>query len=427
MNLLSHRNITFVVILMLLVISFSGCKKDDTGPAVVEENEALLEVMDAWYYYYKHMPDVDASSYETPYDLLEAVRYLPNDRWSYIDTWEKFFAYYNDSKYYGYGFGSAWSGGKLYVSFVYRKTQMYEQGVRRGWILDAINDTKLQPGMSLNQMLGSNQAGVTNTFRFIKPDSSTVDLSLSSQEVTINSVVHAEVIERPNHKVGYFMLQNFTSPTVRELDSIFTMFIAENINELVLDLRYNGGGSAGVANYLASMIGGNKVAGKPFTIYSYNDKQAATSDTTHNFMNVNNKLNIDRLITICTRGTASASELVINSLKPFMPVYIVGNDTYGKPMGSHVWNYDNLYAYVILSFKTKNANGEGDYFDGLAANIYQADDPTRMFGDPEEANLREALKLIEFGVLAKGSRSSVPFVEQPRDQMRGLQAEIGAH
>jgi carboxyl-terminal processing protease len=423
----SRQNLSIMVILLTLLLPFAGCKKDDPEPAVVEENEALLGVMNDWYYYYNHIPDVDASSYETPYDLLEAVRYLPYDRWSYIDSWADFYAYYNESKYYGYGFGSSWSGGKLYVSFVYRKTQMYERGVRRGWILDAVNGTKLQQGMSLNQMLNADQPGVTNTFRFIQPDNSTVDLSLPTQEVTINSVIHAEVIERPNHKVGYFMLQNFTSPTVAELDSIFAIFIAENINELVLDLRYNGGGSAGVANYLASMIGGDKVVGKPFTIYSYNDKQAATSDTTYNFMNVDKRLNIDRLITICTRGTASASELVINSLKPFMPVYIVGNDTYGKPMGSHVWNYGNLYAYVILSFKTKNALGEGDYFDGLPANIYQGDDLTHMFGNPEEANLREALRLIETGVLAKGSRGSIPIVAQPQDQMRGLQAEIGAY
>lgn len=413
------------MILSLLLFA-SGCRKDKELDAL-PENTALLEVMDAWYFFYRNMPDVNPANYPSPFELLEAVRYRPGDRWSYIDSWDDFLAYYNDAKYFGYGFGSAWSQNKLYVSFVYNESEMFGLGVRRGWILDAINGTSLLPGMNINQMLGANQAGVSNKFRFIRPDNSVTELTVFKQEIVMNAVLHAEVIERAQHTIGYLVLQGFTTPAIEEITEAVDYFIAENVDELILDIRYNGGGSGSVANYLSSIIGGDKVAGKLFSSYEYNDKQASSENHTENFVAVERKLQLDRLITICSRATASASELVINSLSPFMPVYIVGNDTYGKPMGSHIWNYDDKYAFVILSFKMKNAKGEGEYFEGLPANIYVADDLTRQFGDPEEANLREAIRLIETGILAKGSREVLPYIIQPWEQMSGIRAEIGAH
>jgi carboxyl-terminal processing protease len=230
-----------------------------------------------------------------------------------------------------------------------------------------------------------------------------------------------------NRKVGYLVFKGFIQPSFKELDEAVEFFNAEGIDDLILDLRYNGGGQTSVANYLASMIGGEGLAGQPFAKYLYNENQAADENFTDNLKLVEPNLGLDRLITIATRATASASEMVINGLTPFMPVFIVGSNTYGKPMGMNAWySNDNQYAYVPVTFKIANANDEGDYFLGLPADSNVADDLTRAFGDPEEGMLKEALRFIETGTFS-GGFATKSLVLQPFEQMTGLRAEIGAH
>ena len=99
---------------------------------------------------------------------------------------------------------------------------------------------------------------------------------------------------------------------------------------------------------------------------------------------------------IGTRATASASELVVNALRPFMPVILVGDRTYGKPVGQYQFEFcDKVLAPV--SFTLRNANGQGDFFDGFAPDCSAADDISRQLGDTQEASLREALTVIDIG------------------------------
>jgi carboxyl-terminal processing protease len=433
MHILNKIQSVRLLLSMLLIlfgsISFTGCDKEDDPEPIVEEkqlNRDFYEFMKEWYFWYEHIPEIDPLDYPSPVEVLEAIRYHPLDRWSYITSWEAFEAYFRDSKMVGYGFGSRYdAAGNLRVIFNYNTTKMYELGVRRSWIIEAINGTQITPGMNINAMLGSNEVGVTNTFRFRKPDGSVVTHTLTKEELVMNNVLHAEVMQAGDAKVGYLVLQGFTAPTVSELEQAFDGFLAEDIDELILDMRYNGGGQTSVANLLSSMIGGNRVDGQVFTQYLYNDKQVE-SNRLDTFMVVSRKLNLDRLLTIGTRSTASASEMVINGLRPYMPVYIFGNTTYGKPMGMNVFKDDeDKYAFVPITFKTANANGEGDFFDGIPADASAPDDFTRMFGDPEEASLKAALQFIE-----TGSLPDVPVVKsvyiQPRDRMTGLQKIIGA-
>lgn len=181
-----------------------------------------------------------------------------------------------------------------------------------------------------------------------------------------------------------------------------------------------------MANYLGSIIGGPAVADEPFAKYIYNDKRGAEENFTDYFNAEEKTLDLSRVITIATRSTASASEMVINGLKPFIDVSIIGNDTYGKPMGMNAWYYDDKYAFVPVTFKIANADGFGDYFDGLQADSYVPDDISRMFGDPEEASLKEALNFIETGSYS-GMPMTKSFIVQPYEHFTGLRKEIGAH
>jgi carboxyl-terminal processing protease len=412
---------------VLLTISFS-CRKDEVNdPENVQENKDFYEFMKDWYYWDTSIPSINPANYTSVYEVLEAIRYKPLDRWSYIYDWTEFLAYFMESRLIGYGFGSAWdSSGKLRVAFIHNTTEMYQSGVRRSWIIDKINGVNISSGMNISQMLGANQIGVTNTFTFIKPDNTPVEMTLQKKEVFANTVLHHQIFEYPGLKVGYLVLQSFRDPTDAELNSVFLEFSAAGIDELILDMRYNGGGLVSIATKLASLIAGPSLAGSPFVKFEYNANKAEERNATVNLTNVENSLGLNRLITICTRGSASASELMINGLRPFIDVVIVGNTTYGKPMGSNIFNYNDKYALAPITFKTKNADNEGDYFDGIPVDIPAPDDLARNFGDPEEGSLQIALAFILSGI-SKGIQVPEPEIRQPWEDMTGLRWESRMH
>jgi carboxyl-terminal processing protease len=412
---------------VLLTISFS-CRKDEVSdPENVQENKDFYEFMQDWYYWNNTIPAIKPANYTSVYEVLEAIRYKPLDRWSYIYDWTEFLAYFMESRLIGYGFGSAWdSSGKLRVAFIHNTTEMYESGVRRSWIIDKINGVNINSGMNISQMLGVNQIGVSNTFSFIKPDNTTVEMTLQKKEVFANTVLHHQIFEYPGLKVGYLVLQSFRDPTEAELNSVFLEFSAAGIDELILDMRYNGGGLVSIATKLASLIAGPSYANQPFVKFEYNANKADERNATVNLENIENSLGLNRLITICTRGSASASELMINGLRPYFDVIIVGNTTYGKPMGSNIFNYGDKYAFAPITFKTKNADDEGDYFDGIPVDVPAPDDLSRNFGDPEEGSLQIALAYILSGI-SKSIQVSEPEIRQPWEDMTGLRWESRMH
>lgn len=421
----------FIVLFLSSAFLFTSCKKDEEEDEIIEEriveNTEFYKLMQDWYYWYDQMPNVTPATYASPYEVLEALRKRPEDRWSYITSREEFESYYVESKFIGYGFGSKFDQeGKLRVTFVYHSVDLYEKGVRRSWIIEEVNGTTITTSVNINQLLGANEVGVSNDFLFRKPDGTLEEMTVQKKEVIMNTVLHKEVIETGSRKAGYLVFQNFTTPSIDELEEAVDFFNSEGIDELILDLRYNGGGQTNVANYLGSIIGGPAVADEPFAKYIYNDKRGAEENFTDYFNAEEKTLDLSRVITIATRSTASASEMVINGLKPFIDVSIIGNDTYGKPMGMNFWYYDDKYAFVPVTFKIANADGFGDYFDGLQADSYVPDDISRMFGDPEEASLKEALNFIETGSYS-GMPMTKSFIVQPYEHFTGLRKEIGAH
>ena len=426
-----YRNIYILLLVTFLFLTATACR-DDKDVEFKQENEDFYDFMLDWYYWNQEIPSINPSEYPDIYQVLEAIRFRPLDRWSNIFPYEDFIRFIQESKFIGHGFSTMRDPeGRFRVSYIFSQTDLYEAGVRRGWVIEAVNGTLSGSAANFNQLFGPNNIGVTNTIRFVKPDGSTTEITTAKKEIVMNTVLHYDILPAENKKVAYLVLQGFNEPTLQELEEAFEYFSSVGVDEMVLDLRYNTGGITGVARQLASLIGGEQLREKVFVKYEYNQNKAAENNRTLFFEDTHQSaLNLDRLITICGRFTASASELIITSLTPYMPVYIVGNTTYGKPMGANIFSYPGAapkYAFAPITFKTKNADGFGDYFDGLPADIFAPDDLTRDFGDPEEEALKQALQLIAFGVVAKGMPSAEQLIDQPRDQMSGLRYLIGAH
>ena len=179
------------------------------------------------------------------------------------------------------------------------------------------------------------------------------------------------------------------------LDSAFSELKAGGATELVLDLRYNGGGLVSVAQHLAGLIAGSARAGEVFVQFTHNDRQSSRNSA-YRFEALPQALGVQRLVVITTRGSASASEAVINGLRPYMDVKLVGDRTYGKPVGQYGFNFCDKVLYPVC-FLVTNARGEADFFGGIPADCAAGDDVDHPLASPSEASLAEALYVVRNG------------------------------
>jgi C-terminal processing protease CtpA/Prc len=426
-----HRWLILAIAWLGVTFLFS-CEKEEVGPNEGDNqdnslNESFYELMNTWYYWYDQIPDIDPGNYDDPDAVLEAVRY-EEDRWSYITSYEAFLQYYQEGAYIGYGFGHRWDAtDSLRITFVFDDSPLKGAGIERGWSITEVNNDPIDPSENLSDRLGRNEVGERNYFRFRSPHGEVVDTSLVKEEITMNTVLMDTVINQGTQKVGYFVLKSFINKTPDELAETFEKFDQQNIDELAIDLRYNGGGTLSASRFLADFVINEGNVGDAYVKITHNDKQS-DNDTTHVFQQdtLGVSLGLDRVYFITTQATASASEALINGLKPFMEVYQVGQTTYGKPVGMYAFTDNSQqYAFVPVCFSLMNANNNADYFDGLPVDVEAADGLRHPFGTGEEDMFHQVLYHIQNGSFDM-TKAGYPVIPANRVEYNSLEDEIGA-
>ena len=390
----------------VLFIIFHSCSKVEINDNLIVNNE-IYNLMQDIYLWYEYVPEVNVITFETPYELMDYLKYKPLDKWSFVMPKDEYLLYFEEGEMIGHGLllGTD-SSDRIRVSFVYTSAEAFEQGVRRSWIVDKINDVVVTRD-NFSDLIGPAEIGIRNKFDFINNGGEAVSLYLIKETLDITPVLHYEIIARNDKLIGYIVFQDFIDAALSELDNVFTEFTNNNIDELIIDLRYNAGGSLSIAEYLAGWIAGYKYSDRVFIKLLHNNKHTDL-DTIINVPYKENGLDLERIFFIATNSTASASELLINGLEPFMDVILIGDNTHGKPAGMYVIPFAN-YNYVVLPvcFKFTNGDDEGDFYDGLVPDSYSEDDITKDFGDPEEDCLEETLNMMETGTPSVSRKKSV--------------------
>lgn len=322
----------------------------------------------------------------------------------------------------------------LRVSFVYANSAAGEKGIQRGWRLLKVNN--IIPDTStatINQLNNALFASNSVTIEFQKPDNTIETITLTPKNYTANFILHKQVISINGKKIAYLVLNAFLGAnngkaTQEELNQTFDFFASAGAEELVVDLRYNTGGYIFLAHHLCNLIAPASANGQIMLEERWNERYKAFNSVVR-FNNPNPKLNLSRVVFITTATTASSSELVINALKPYMEVKIIGRATSGKPVGFPVvpiiMDRNNINAnYVVapVAFQSFNAAGFGDYFNGLQPDKVQIDDVSRNFGDPQEACLQDAINYLVTGVLQR-TVSNEQILQQPTSANEKLQKE----
>ena len=388
------------------------------------------DVMDRFYLWYDRMPAVDPARYDSPEAYLDAVRYRPIDEsFSWITSRESFDALFHSSQSTGIGISTEVRGGEMRVLQVFPGSAGADAGLSRGDRIVEINHqavAALIAGGKINSALGEAEGGVGVDIAFITTAGARTTARIVKRPYTIPTASHTRIYTVGGRRVGYIFLRNFVEPSVEALDAAFATLAAERIDDLVLDLRYNGGGLVDVAQHLASYIGGVRTEGQIFGQYFHSDKQAALNRILR-FERKPAVAPFDRLIVITTERSASASELVINGLRPFMPVILIGDRTYGKPVGQRVFTFCDK-ALAPVTFVLRNADGEGDFFGGFAPTCTAADDLNFQIGDPNEASLKEALVFAGTGACTPTPAGARQTVDRTRpERVEGWQSVVNAH
>jgi carboxyl-terminal processing protease len=416
-------NLFLILALGFGSVLINSCEKEKFYPQ--DTVDELYSIMDDWYYWKDSIPDVNPQNYSDPNDLLDAMRFTNKDKWSYITTQEAHFQYYEEGTYIGYGFAySPDSENNLRITYLFENSDLNTFGVERGWIIKKINGNSIDGSSNINDFLGANAIGVSNEFEFETTTGVDTTQTFEKKLITMNTVGYENVIEVGAKKIGYFLFSSFIGPSVDELTDVFNYFYGEGVNELVVDLRYNGGGQLDVVSHLASYIIPDDVNGELFVKFEHNSDKS-DQDESVDFVQNANSLRLNKVYFITSKGSASASEVIINSLEPYIDVILVGDDTYGKPVGmySFVSNVSNL-VYVPISFSLVNNDGYGGYYDGLTADSYISDDIASNFGVGEDV-FDEVIYHIENGSFSS-LKSSSEIYRKPFKEIRNLRDEIGA-
>ena len=222
--------------------------------------------------------------------------------------------------------------------------------------------------------------------------------------------------------VGYLQLKDMVSQAERPFDSAFAQFRQAGVRDVVIDLRYNGGGLVSTSGRLASYVSASRTAGQTYSTLLYNDRHAG-SNQTFNFGNPANALGLSRVYLLTGQRTCSASEQLINALRPFVQVITIGDTSCGKPVGFLPQDDGCGTTWSVVNFESVNSRNEGRYFQGFDATCAVAEDYGQPLGSATEPLLATALDHADTGACPVARSAQVsgraralalrPLVERP--------------
>ncbi|MGL3001868.1 S41 family peptidase [Flavobacterium sp. RSSB_23] len=448
-----------VFFLFLSLFIFQSCEDNDDKPvANLEIQNFIWKAMNLCYYWQsevlnladnKFSSQADLDSFlkangtpENLFDNLLAPKSIDRFSWIVDDYVALEQSFQGTTKSDGVDFGLSYKPGSSteifgYVRYIVPGSDASKKAIKRGDMFTAVNGTQLTANNYQALLLNAesytlNLADYNGTT--IVSNGKTV--ALTKTTLNENPIFINKVIETEGKKIGYLMYNSFIADYDSKLNEAFGSLKAEGVTDLILDLRYNGGGSVQTATRLASMITG-QFNGKVFANLKWNQKLSLNNED-YLFPNKIgstdiNSLNLNRVYVITTKSTASASELIINGLKPYINVVQIGDVTYGKSVAS-ITLYDSefytkqnvnprhRYAMQLIVAQTVNSLGFGDYKDGLVPTVEEKETITTfgVLGDfvttikdneeilvSYEPLLRKAIEKIT-GKVLKTSAKGIP-------------------
>jgi len=408
----------FIVILSAALVA--ACSSSDGAneePPVAAcslegQKQFVLDNMRAWYFWNDLLPaQVDISQFATPDDLLAFLTTFspdltpddgidnPVDRFSFINTAAADQAFFEEGEFEGFGVSSRFvAENDLRLSRVFFDSPANRAGLARGQQIIALNGRTIAE-IEANEGVSAVLDLSPLEFTMREMDGTEFTVEITQDIVTIDPVPQSRIIVDPSGvrpPVGYMELATFISTADAKMDTVFADFRAQGVNDVILDLRYNGGGLVSTSELLGDLLGGDVAENLVYSNTVFNELRAPANNSTEFFERRGNSMSLVRLVVIASRNTASASELVINGMDPHVEVIIVGDDTFGKPVGQVGLEFCEKILRPT-AFQTLNANDFGDYFFGLPVDCAAPDDLSVAVGADNDPNIEAALSYLDTG------------------------------
>jgi len=403
-----------LMIAVALLTACSGSSGDEGAQNQIAEcsntgqKQFVLDVMRDWYLWNDLLPaNVDISAYASPEELLAfLITVQPLDNFSFINTLEADTQFFDEGKYEGYGFSSNFVAvDDLRLTRVFVDSPANAAGLARGQRILELNGRTIA-AIEAAEGVGAVFDTSPLAFTMREPSGNEFTVSIAVAIVTIDPLPQSRIIPVAGTPgVGYIEFAQFINTADPKLDEVFGQFRAAGVTDLILDLRFNGGGLVSTAELLGDYLGGSVAENLIFSSTLFNADRATNNDREF-FELRTNSISLSRLVVIASQGTASASELVTNSMEPHVEVTIVGDRTFGKPVGQIGVEFCSKVLRPT-AFQTVNADEFGDYFGGLPADCIVADNLEIAVGADNDPNLEAALNYLGVGACASTSAPGV--------------------
>ena len=432
--------------IILLSLTLSQCQKNDTyqiGDQHLEINDFVWKGMNALYLWKNQVPDLSdkkfrnqaelndfLQDFSNPDDLFEHLIYKRDqvDHWSWIvDDYEALLQLFQGvRKTTGMRIGLVYEPGSstnifAYVKYVIPDSDAAQKGVQRGFLFRKIAGQQLTVD-NYQELLSQDQLDIEwatwDGSQLVDTGNTSL---LEKTVVSENPIYYKNVYTVGSHKVGYLIYTGFMSNYDSRLNEVFAYFKSENVDKLIIDLRYNPGGSVETMTYLGSMITG-QFTGQTYLKYQWHPamqqwmQENYPAQLTRSFVDRMqtgeqlNRLMMNDVVFIATKSSASASESLINCLRPYVNVTHIGTATHGKYTASITMfdspdfsgfnvNKSHKWAMQPIVLKVSNANNESDFINGLTPDIYHPEDYFNLgtLGDANEPLLQTALNYVSSG------------------------------
>jgi len=419
----ARRGLGLASVPLLLALAACGGGGGSGGDtcSVAEQKSWLAGYMSDWYFWTRLSPHPDPAGYSSVASLYSALLYtgtsadFPADRWSYVQSSEAFSRFFGDGATLGYGLSVAGlelarnAALPLHVRHVEALSPAAAQGVQRGDQVVSINGRSAADLVAADDFgaLTPAQAGDTLSL-VLRRAGADRTVNLTAAVFNLSPVGGAAVqTTAGGRKLGYVSVKDMVSQALSPFDAAMASFQAAGVQDVVLDLRYNGGGLVSTGATLASYLAGSRGTGLNYATLKFNSAHQA-SNSHYRFSNPGAALNLPRVIVLMGRRTCSASEQVINGLRGAgVQVVAVGEATCGKPVGFQPTAYCGQ-TYSAVNFESVNQLDQGRYFSGFAPTCAVAEDFTVPQGSAADPLMAAARSFADTGacpVTADGQRS----------------------
>ncbi|MDQ3080331.1 MAG: S41 family peptidase, partial [Pseudomonadota bacterium] len=361
------------------------------GCSLRERQDWVATQMREWYLFPELLPaTLDPSAYATVEAYIDALtataRAQSKDRFfTHLASITKENAFFSTGSSAGFGIRLSYDSGagRLFVVEAFEGAPALAAGIDRGTEILAIGTSAAtlrtvasifaaEGSAGVSAALGPSDPGVARVLRVSSAGTEReVTVTKANFEISpVSSRYGAKVIDDGGRKVGYLNLRTFISTADPQLRMAFDSFRLQGISEIIVDFRYNGGGLVAIADLMGNLMGAGR-ANNVFSFTTFRPEKASNNSTTF-FTPLSQSIAPTKIAFIGTGGTASASELVINSFTPYLRgnSALVGSNTFGKPVGQIALDRSQCDDRLrVVAFKTENANRQGDYYTGLASKV----------------------------------------------------------